>query len=243
MQSLSLLALAGLAAAHFELKYPESIGNSDSTADDGPCGGFEPDVSEGSDQLVDVHVGGEAIALLLTHSRATWLFRATLNASDIDDADWRRLAPNTVQSGLGDFCLPSIKFPEDWAGERGVISVVSSAEDGQLYQCIAANFIEGSGTVPDECTNATSVTAYTTDDAQLDALVGEGSGDADDDNDDDDNDDGEDHTDHETETGEAAPEETEDSAAVSSLQMWSSGGLASFVTVVSMVLYGGALMM
>lgn len=131
--TLSLIALAGVASAHFELKHPESIGGSDSTADEGPCGGATPDISEGSDQLVDVHVGGEAIAVVLTHSRATWLFRATLNET-VDDADWERLYPNTVQSGIGDFCIPSITFPEEWAGERGVISVVSSAEDGQLYQ-------------------------------------------------------------------------------------------------------------
>lgn len=131
--SLSLLALAGAASAHFVLKHPESVGDSDSTAGQAPCGGYTPDISEGSGELVDVHVGGEALALVLTHSRATWLFRATLNGS-VDDANWERLYPNTVQSGLGDFCIPSLTYPDDWAGKRGVIGVVSSAEDGNLYQ-------------------------------------------------------------------------------------------------------------
>lgn len=134
--TLSVLALAGIASAHFELKYPKSVGNSDNTAEDGPCGGFTPDISDNSDELVDVHVGGEAIAVLLTHSRATWLFRGTLD-KDVDDADWERLYPNTVQSGLGAFCVPRVTFPDDWAGKKGVISVVSSADDGQLFQvCI-----------------------------------------------------------------------------------------------------------
>jgi hypothetical protein len=130
--SAALAGYIGLSSAHFILKYPESIGDRDSTADEDPCGGFKPDISEGSDQLVDVHVGGEAIALRLTHSRATWLFRATLDGNA--EGGWQRLYPNVVQSGLGDFCLPEVTFPEDWAGERGVISVVSSAEDGQLFQ-------------------------------------------------------------------------------------------------------------
>lgn len=38
--------------------------------------------------------------------------------------------------------MPSVTFPEEWAGKKGVIGIVSSAEDGQLYQvCLLLHLI------------------------------------------------------------------------------------------------------
>jgi hypothetical protein len=129
---LGALSALSLTNAHFTIKSPKGIGSADSTADHAPCGGFTPDLSDGSSQLVDVHVGGEAVALRLTHSRCTWLLRATLDSAAKNG--WEKVFPITVQSGLGDFCFPAVTFPSDWAGKKGVISIVSSADDGQLFQ-------------------------------------------------------------------------------------------------------------
>lgn len=110
-------------------------------------------------------------------------------------------------------------------------------------QCIAANFVEGSADAPDDCKNATSVSAYFTDDEALDALVGDSIEAGDSDGEGHDHDDGE-HS-HDDETGDAttdAPEETESPDAAASLERWSMGGLTSFVTVVTMMMFGGALM-
>ncbi|KAL3954611.1 hypothetical protein ACCO45_010174 [Purpureocillium lilacinum] len=157
MKVLSLLALGGLAAAHFELKYPKSIGFSDDQEDQAPCGGFTPDFSK---TLVDFHVGGEALAMRLTHQQSNWLFRATTDEKA--QSGWQQLFPIVMQSGLGDFCEPSVKAPESWVGKKGVVSVVSSAVDGLLYQCVAVNF----------CTNSTIKVNFV-DDSKLSALVGD----------------------------------------------------------------------
>lgn len=99
-------------------------------------------------------------------------------------------------------------------------------------QCIAANFVEGSLDAPSSCTNAT-IDAYFTDDASLDALVDSNS-----------NSGGDNNTSEETTTSSPAPESTTEDpeGAAVMLQAWSKGGIASFVTVVTMFMFGGALM-
>ncbi|UNI23951.1 hypothetical protein JDV02_009738 [Purpureocillium takamizusanense] len=169
MKVLSLLALGGLASAHFQLKYPKSIGFSDDQEDQAPCGGFTPDFSK---DVVDFHIGGEALAMRLTHQQSNWLFRATLDQKA--QSGWQQLYPIVMQSGLGDFCQPRVTVPESFAGKKGVVSVVSSAVDGLLYQCVAANFVKGSaGDVPSQCTNSTIKVSFV-DDSKLSALVGDG---------------------------------------------------------------------
>lgn len=127
---LSAAALCGISLAHFELKYPESIGFKDDDEDKAPCGGFTPDLSKAD--LVDFHVGGEAIALRSTHQQGNWLFRVTTDAKA--DGDWEQLFPIVQQSGLGDFCQPQVTVPEKYVGKKGWVNVVSSAVDGLLYQ-------------------------------------------------------------------------------------------------------------
>lgn len=124
-----LSALIGFSAAHFELVYPESIGFSDDDEDKSPCGGFTPDLTK---DLVDFHVGGEAIALRLTHTQSNWLFRVTTDEKA--ESGWEQIFPIVQQSGLGDFCEPAVTVPESYVGKKGVVSIVSSAVDGLLYQ-------------------------------------------------------------------------------------------------------------
>ncbi|EXK41077.1 hypothetical protein FOXG_02393 [Fusarium oxysporum f. sp. lycopersici 4287] len=226
---LSTALLCGISLAHFEVKYPDSIGFKDDDEDKSPCGGFTPDLSK--DKLVDFHVGGEAIALRSTHQQGNWLFRVTLNEKA--DGDWEQVFPIVQQSGLGDFCQPQVTVPEKYAGKKGWVNVVSSAVDGLLYQCIAANFVKGKADPPSDCKNATSVKASFVDDDKLSALVGNdskadssssgtASGTA-------------------TGTGSAASSTTSDNA-VAALQAWSANGVG-MITLMTMAFAGGALLM
>ncbi|KAJ4211081.1 hypothetical protein NW759_012834 [Fusarium solani] len=222
---LSAAALCGISLAHFELKYPESIGFKDDDEDKAPCGGFTPDLSKAD--LVDFHVGGEAIALRSTHQQGNWLFRVTTDAKA--DGDWEQLFPIVQQSGLGDFCQPQVTVPEKYVGKKGWVNVVSSAVDGLLYQCIAANFVKGKAEPPSECKNASSVKAYFTDDKALEALVDDSSNSS-------------------SETGSSsssatssAASSTESADAAAALQAWSASG-AGFITLLAMAFAGGALM-
>ncbi|KAM5351115.1 hypothetical protein ACJ41O_003838 [Fusarium nematophilum] len=216
---LSASALCGLSIAHFELRYPESIGFSDDEEDKAPCGGFTPDLSDSS-SLVDFHVGGEAIAVRSTHQQGNWLFRVTTD----EDAEgpWEQIFPIVQQSGLGDFCQPQVTVPDKYVGKKGVVSVVSSAVDGLLYQCVAANFVKGQADPPSECKNSSSVKAYFTDDDDLSALVGAdstGTGSA---------------SSTASETG-AAASSTETPDAAAGLRAWSVGGVG-FITMLAMLM-------
>ncbi|RSL85892.1 hypothetical protein CEP51_003093 [Fusarium floridanum] len=222
---LSAAALCGISLAHFELKYPDSIGFKDDDEDKAPCGGFTPDLSKAD--LVDFHVSGEAIAVRSTHQQGNWLFRVTTDEKA--DGDWEQLFPIVQQSGLGDFCQPQVTVPEKYVGKKGWVNVVSSAVDGLLYQCIAANFVKGKAEPPSECRNASSVKAYFTDDEALSALVGDSSNSS-------------------SETGSAtgsatssAASSTESADAAAALQAWSTSG-AGFITLLAMAFAGGALM-
>jgi hypothetical protein len=109
-------------------------------------------------------------------------------------------------------------------------------------KCIAANFVEGSADAPSSCKNASSVSAYFTEDATLDALVGQvQSNDSSSDGGHDHGDGSHSHDETST-TGAAGAEETNADGAATALQRWSTGGLASFVSVVTMMMFGGALM-
>lgn len=130
MKSFALLsALCGLGSAHFLLNFPKSIGFDDSNEGNAPCGGFTPDLSK---DLVDFHVGGDAISVKLTHPQGNWLFRVTTDEKA--ESGWEQIFPIVQQSGLGDFCQPQVTVPSKYAGKKGVLSVVSSATDGLLYQ-------------------------------------------------------------------------------------------------------------
>ncbi|KAK7427172.1 hypothetical protein QQZ08_006285 [Neonectria magnoliae] len=226
---ISAAALCGLSLAHFELKYPKSIGFKDDNEGDSPCGGFTPDFSD-KDKIVDFHVGGEAIAVRSTHQQSNWLFRVTTDEEA--KSGWEQLFPIVQQSGLGDFCEPKITVNESYIGKKGIVNVVSSAVDGLLYQCIVANFVKGSADAPSECKNASSVKAYFTDDDDLSALVdsnsssGSASGSAS-------------GSSTASSTGSAASA-TESDDAASALQAWSVTGLGSIISVLSMLFVGGA---
>ncbi|KAF9875271.1 hypothetical protein CkaCkLH20_07091 [Colletotrichum karsti] len=166
------LLLVSAAQAHFKLNAPPTIGFSDDDEGKAPCGSFTPDFTKNN--VTDFHVDGEAVALLLAHPTANWLFRGTLDKTA--GGNWKQLFPIVQQTGLGDFCEPSVTAPASWVGKMGVLSVVADGPDGLLYQCSAVNFVSGAGTKPASCKNATTVTATFTTDSKLTALLANGTG-------------------------------------------------------------------
>jgi len=165
-----IFAIIDQSSSHFLLNYPPTVGFDDSKETVSPCGGFT--VAFSSDNVTDFHVGGDSIAVTSIHPQATWLFRATL---DITAAgNYTNFLPTVQQSGLGDFCEPSLHLPAAWAGQKGVIQVVQDAPDGILYQCAAVNFVTGTGTPPTSCKNVTGLSATYSADPALSTLPASG---------------------------------------------------------------------
>lgn len=128
--SIALFALAAVANAHFLLNHPATIGFDDDLEGAAPCGSFTPDFSK--DNITDWHVSGDFISATLAHPQSNWLFRGTLDQTG--QSNWTELFPIVQQSGLGDFCEPSVAVPSDWSGNKGLIGVVADGPDGILYQ-------------------------------------------------------------------------------------------------------------
>jgi len=121
--------LISTASAHFQLLTPPSIGFDDDNEDKEPCGGVTPDFSK---SVTDFHIDGEPISTTLTHPQSNWLYRATLDEKA--SGGWVELYPIFQQSGLGNLCIPSVKANSSWEGKQGVLSIISNAPDGLLYQ-------------------------------------------------------------------------------------------------------------
>ncbi|KAJ9616855.1 hypothetical protein H2200_000575 [Cladophialophora chaetospira] len=156
---LALLSAWALAAsAHFVLQYPNSLGFSDDDEGNSPCGGF--DVKFGNNDS-SVPVGGFPVSLLSTHPAADFLFRVTLDQKP--PFNFTNVLPVVSETGLGQFCLPNLVAPADYAGKPGVVQVIQQGPDGILYQCAAVNFVSGvNNTVSSSCTNVTGLTATLT---------------------------------------------------------------------------------
>ncbi|KAL2270587.1 hypothetical protein VTJ83DRAFT_2771 [Remersonia thermophila] len=166
----SLLFL-GAAHAHFSLEIPTSLEGD--TMDDRlqpnpPCGGGNADLSIAA--TTDFHVDGDAILTILGHPQATWLYRATLDPKG--QGNWTQLFPIITQSGRGKLCEPQVTAPREWVGKKGFIGIACDAPDGLLFQCAAVNFVAGSRSAPEACTNATSVSVFFDDSPDLAALLG-----------------------------------------------------------------------
>jgi hypothetical protein len=126
-----LATLSATAHAHFKLLEPSPIHSFDEDLEpNAPCGGFTPNFS--TDSVTDFHVGGDAVMTLLAHPQATFLYRGTLDQTG--NSGWTQLFPMIQQTGLGDMCELQIPAPANWAGKKGLISVVCDSPDGILYQ-------------------------------------------------------------------------------------------------------------
>jgi len=158
MQFISLLLTIPAVSAHFVLNYPPSLGFNDDTESTSPCGGEAVKFSSNDQQ---VQVDGFAIALQSTHPSADFLYRGTLDQKE--PFNWTNFVNVASENGIGDFCLPQVKAPAEWAGKQGLIQVQQKGPDGLLYQCAAVNFVQGkSSSAPSNCKNATGLTASIT---------------------------------------------------------------------------------
>ncbi|KAH8846557.1 hypothetical protein MCOR27_002134 [Pyricularia oryzae] len=162
------LLLASSVSAHYSLLIPKPLGTDDEQQGSGPCGGYTPDFSKNT--VSDFHVGGSNVGMRLGHPQATWLFRGTLDKTGQNN--WTQLFPHVTQSGLGNFCEPSIPAPESWAGKEGIIGVVGKAEDGLLFTCAAVKFVTGVATLDSSnCKNGSAEAQLNGQDSQLAPLA------------------------------------------------------------------------
>lgn len=121
-------------------------------------------------------------------------------------------------------------------GPNGARSGTKQFTNVDLCQCIAANFVKGSVPTPSACKNSSGVTGAFKDDPTLSALVGPSSVNS--------------TTPSKTDASAsgvsktAAPSHSKSADAASALQAWSTTGfsMGGAITLVSMVLAGGALM-
>jgi hypothetical protein len=198
----------------------------------------------------------------LTHERSAWLIRVTTDEKA--SKDWEQVYPIYTQSGLGSFCIPRVGVPEKYEGKKGIVSLVSAATDGILYQvcsllspgrvhamgltssnmmanasplqCAIVKFVSGTGEDFGKCTNG-SATGYFDSNDRLSALVGDDA---------DSNNSSSETSGGATTTGGSNAEETnsdsgdEDDGAMS-LQAW--GLLSSLLTLGAMAVAGGASLM
>ncbi|KAF2860431.1 hypothetical protein K470DRAFT_206944, partial [Piedraia hortae CBS 480.64] len=135
------LALAGLSSAHFTLKWPPTAGFIDENEPKSPCGGATVNVNSSSPR---VGVDQFPISIQSSHPQGEWLIRGTTDTKE--PYNFITLAPVISTKGIGQFCLPSGHAPKDWAGKSGIIQVITTGEDGRLYQCGPVNFVSGSST-------------------------------------------------------------------------------------------------
>ena len=130
MKFFNAVAMLPLASAHFLLQYPTTVGFDDDKEGESPCGSFT-NFTGGA--MTSIQVGGFPIQLQSEHPEADWEFRAMLGTNG---TNWTTLMPIVHQVGLGDFCIPDFKAPEEWAGQSGLLQVIQNAADGMLYQVI-----------------------------------------------------------------------------------------------------------
>ena len=125
----SALLLASCATAHFNVRAPPALGTDIEKENIGPCGGETADFTKPG---TDFHVGGDAIALSSGHPVTQWGFRITTDEKA--EGNWTEIYQQVEQQGPGNFCLPKVSVPESWVGKKALLNIVSTGDDGMLFQ-------------------------------------------------------------------------------------------------------------
>lgn len=132
-KSLLALALAPVALAHFNLKYPSSRGFDEDKEPTGPCGGFDTV----SSQRTDFPISGGPIQLDLGHLQTN--IAVYLAVGDNPGDGFNVMLHDQFQvSGLGNFCLGNVSIPSNLnvtEGTKATIQVIVRAQgENALYQ-------------------------------------------------------------------------------------------------------------
>lgn len=124
-----LLAVIHVAAAHFTLKYPGSIGYDESTQDIPPCGGFQINYTH----TTRLAIGGDSISVDTSEDGVTWLFRGTIDRAA--GSGWANLLPAISQDSSGAYCAQfAVTAPKSFIGHLGVLQVIQKTSSGLKYQ-------------------------------------------------------------------------------------------------------------
>lgn len=132
-KSLLALALAPVALAHFQLKYPTARGFDEDKEPTFPCGGFDTV----SSQRTDFPISGGPIQLDLAHLQTNVAVYLAIGDSSSESFSIV-LHPQFQVSGLGNFCMGNVSIPSNLnitEGTKATIQVVTNGDDGGgLYQ-------------------------------------------------------------------------------------------------------------
>ncbi|PWY83446.1 putative GPI anchored protein [Aspergillus heteromorphus CBS 117.55] len=160
---LSLAALAPLAAAHFQLKYPPSQGGSEEQMVNFPCGGG---TSSSNRTQVSISAGSFPVALSLGHSQTA--LEVLLALGTDPGSNYNIVLQKTFEvQGLGAFCLPHVVFNKSILGRDitdGMNATVQVQSDGDptggLYACADIQFSSTAQySEPSSCKNNSGVSA------------------------------------------------------------------------------------
>lgn len=93
------------------------------------CGGV---ATEPSDSTVDLTVDQFAVSIRSSHPEGHWSFNIANSTSP--PFNWTSITNIVETQGVGDFCLPALSIPAEYAGSSGVLQIIDNASDGMLYQ-------------------------------------------------------------------------------------------------------------
>ncbi|EEH48570.1 uncharacterized protein PADG_04649 [Paracoccidioides brasiliensis Pb18] len=161
---LPLTGLLTLTSAHFDLLQPPSRGSNHDKSTQYPCSGLPP-----SKNRTQVALSGPeiSIALKMGHDRSAVQVLLALG-SDPGTNFNITLVPTFGQTGLGDFCLPTVKISEKTLGRKlsegleATLQVVTNGDpSGGLYNCADIVFTSKvTASAPsNSCKNGTGVSA------------------------------------------------------------------------------------
>lgn len=154
----SLLAIASLTSAHFNLEFPPARDFNERTLDQFPCGGFNTPSTR-----TPWPISGGQIALKMGHTQSNVEVLIAVG-NNPGSAFNTVIRPTFLQTGLGAFCMTGLTLPSSINVTEGInatIQVITNGDpDGGLYNCADITF-SSTAAAAGSCTNATGVTVGT----------------------------------------------------------------------------------
>lgn len=141
----SLLVL--VVEATFILRLPPALGVGNAINGFGPCSGYF-DLSNQYNSVAEFPTEGYPILLNTTDLQSTFWYRASLLTKPYSNTtvlEWHYLLPPVTQTGVGEFCLPTVPGKKEWVGLDALVQVIQESSGGIFYQvCIFVDSSEGS---------------------------------------------------------------------------------------------------